>query len=122
MPTFGTYELQDHLAVEVARFYSGELREPIFVAVGKHSGYDLVTSSGKIKAELKCDSAALRTGNVCLEFWNPSLNKASGVLGTTATLWIHIVLEPGGLVAYEYEIDVLRKLAIEGGQVKSNGG
>jgi len=121
LKSFSQYELQDHLAIELARTYSQEHGEPFFAAIGKHAGYDLISGSGKIKLELKCDLVALRTGNVCLEYWNTSLSKASGVLATTATVWVHIVLEPGGLVSYEYDMDILRKLVIEEGRVKGNG-
>ena len=121
MTPISQYELQDHIAVELARIYSNEFKEVFFVAVGHYSDCDLVSRSGNVKLEIKCETTPIRTGNVCLEFWNTSLNKPSGVLSTKATVWLHLVLETQGFVAYEYDIDTLRRLVIEHGVVKSNG-
>lgn len=118
---FSEYELQDHLAAEIARIYATQYKEPFFVAVGHYQDCDLVSRSGRVKVEVKCDFAALRTGNVCIEFWNTELNEPSGVLKTHATLWLHLVLEDHGLMAIELDINVLRRLAIEHGEVRSNG-
>jgi hypothetical protein len=115
------YELQDHIAVEVARFYCSECREPFFVAVGNHPDYDIVSLSRTRRIEIKCERAARRTQNVAIEFWNTSLNQPSGVLSSKADTWLHVVLEGETLLAYEYNIDTLRKLVIESGVAKDCG-
>ncbi|MBI5021892.1 MAG: hypothetical protein HZB59_10695 [Ignavibacteriales bacterium] len=120
-PIYSSYELQEYVALEIARLYSIEYSEPFFVVVGSYSNFDIVSSSKKITIELKCETSPLRTGNVCIEFWNTSLDKPSGILGTKATIWVHIVLEKEGLIAYEYDIHTLRKVVIEQGVIRSNG-
>ncbi len=121
MQRYSRYELQDHIAIELARTYSQEYREAFFVAVGRYSDCDLISRSGKIKIEVKCETTPLRTGNVAIEYWNTDLNDASGVLQTVANFWLHLVLEEHGFIAVEYDIDILRRLVIEHGEVKSNG-
>jgi|GEM_PF-4681205 len=121
MQLFSKYELQDHVAVEIARMYSIEFKEPFFVAIGNYSDFDVCSLSKNIRIELKCESTPSRTGNICVEFWNSDLNAPSGVLATRATLWVHLVVEnDSNITAYEYDIHALRKLVIETGDIKGN--
>ncbi len=120
MNRFSPYQLQDHIATELARLYAKECQEPFFVAVGRYSDFDIASQSKKIRIEVKCETTSLRTGNVCIEYWNTDWDQASGVLHTKANLWLHLVLEELGVTALEYDIDVLRKLVIEHGEVRSN--
>ncbi len=115
------YQLQDHISVEVARVYSRELGEPFFVAVGKHSEWDLRSLSGKIKLELKVETTPIRTGNVAIEYWNTDFDQPSGILGTSATHWLHVVPDGDALLGIEYEIAMLRRLVMEEGMVQKCG-
>jgi hypothetical protein len=115
------YDLLDRLAVEVARQYNVEFKQPFFVAVGYFPDYDIVSLDRSIKVEVKCETTPIRTGNVCIEYWNTHKDRPSGIVVTTANLWVHIVLEKDGFQAYEYDVAVLRKLVIEEGRKSDNG-
>ena len=116
------YEIADHIAVELARVYSRESKEPYFVAVGNHSGYDLVSGSGSVRIELKTDVVASRSGNAAVEFWDG--DRPSGILGTTANLWVHLIPsdEEEILIAYEFLVPSLLKLCLESGRVQKAAG
>ena len=115
------YLQQDHLAIEIARLYSNTLGKPFVAVVGSHEAWDIQSVSGDVSVEIKTDSSCQRTKNVAIEYWNTDYNKASGILSTHATTWLHLVMTEGEWLAIEYEVDVLRKLCIETGVVKSNG-
>jgi hypothetical protein len=111
---------QDHLATSIARIYSNELREPFHVAIGDFPDWDIISASGKIRVEIKSETTPIRTNNVAIEFWNTEFDQPSGVLATKANRWLHLVLTPEGFLGIEYDINILRKLVIETGEVKSN--
>lgn len=115
------YLFHDHIVTDVARLYSNELHQPFRVMVGDFSGYDLASEDGKILVEVKLETTPMRTGNVAIEYWNTDLDQPSGILGSTATLWLHIIPEINSFVAYEFNVPKLQRLTIEEGKVKSNG-
>jgi len=121
MKVMNRYLQQDYLGAQIARMYSNEVGEPFFAAVGNYGDCDVQSVSGIIKIEIKTESTPIRTHNVAIEFWNIDLDMPSGVLGTKASLWLHIILTTEGWIAIEYDVDRLRKLVIEQGQIKSNG-
>lgn len=116
------YRLLDVLTAEVARHYSNETHEAFFAVMGDFPDYDIVSASQKIRIELKCETTPMRTGNACIEYWNADYDAPSGVLSTKANLWIHILPEGDSLLAIEFDVDKLRKLVIETGELKTNGG
>lgn len=116
------YRLQDMLTAEVARHYSNEMREPFFAVMGDFPDYDIISASQKVRIELKCETTPMRTGRICVEVWNLDFDAPSGVLSTKANLWIHLIPENDALLAIEYDVDRLRKLVIETGELKTNGG
>jgi hypothetical protein len=76
---------------------------------------------GDIRIEIKSEDTPSRTRNVAVEFWNTELNQASGILGTSANLWLHLIREGEAYKAIEFEVDELRRLVIEAGVVKHCG-
>lgn len=106
--------------MEIARKYSDEHHQPFLVAVGDNKEYDIISKDRKLKIEVKCETTTLRTGKIAVEYWNSQYNTPSGILATKATLWVHIVPEQGGLIAYEFEIVTLHKLVIEEKNTSSN--
>ncbi len=111
----------DTLASLIARQYSDELKEPFFVAVGDFGQWDICSNSKTYKVEIKVDVSAGESGNLCIEYWNNSLNKPSGILGTEANYWLHVVPEAKTLKCYEFKIEELHKAVIEHGRVTSGG-
>jgi hypothetical protein len=112
------YTLQDLVATEIARIYSNELNKPFMVMVGDFGGYDIASLDDTMRIELKVETTPIRTGAVAIEYYNTDFQHVSGILGTKADTWLHVVLEPEGLIAYEYDIATLRKLVIEEGVSK----
>lgn len=115
------YTFADHLAMLVARRWSNETGKPFIAVAGSFTGYDVASLDLVTRIEIKYETTPIRTGNICLEYWSLDYDRASGVLGSEATIWLHFVLEESGVTGYEFDIDTLRKLAIERGVPKSNG-
>ena len=57
--------------------------------------------NGKIKAEVKVDSMAHRTGNVFIEVF--SRGKASGISTTTAEYWVYKIEDSGSAILVSVE-------------------
>lgn len=85
-------------------FDSGDIGEKAFMSVleklsikavqrAKLQEYDIEFHIGGnvYYAEVKNDIMAESTGNIALEVFNTKRNKLSGVLGTKADIWVHIV-------------------------------
>ncbi len=115
------YKLQDLIGVELGRKLSVEYSEPLLLAIGRFGDWDLSLISGKVRWEVKLESTPKRTRNACLEYWNFDLHEPSGILGSKASRWIHVILEDDELTAYEFDIHSIRRLAIEAGSLASNG-
>ena len=115
------FEIADVRALFVARHYYEETQKPFLVSVGKFSGWDCRSTDDTMRIEVKFETTPERTGNVCIEYWNSHLDQPSGVLGTSANLWLHIIPDNGGFTAIEYEIPKLQKLVIETGYLRTNG-
>lgn len=111
-----TYGILDFIGAEIARIYSAEKGEVFFLALGEHPDYDIASASRKTTIELKVETSPIRTGNVAIEIWNTDYNKPSGILGTTALLWTHVVPHNGSLLVIEYEVPALKKLIRQHGE------
>ena len=59
-------------------------------AKGKNEFYDIIADYElqSVLFEVKYDQMVGRTGNLALEFWNPKLNKPSGIMVTLADFWV----------------------------------
>jgi hypothetical protein len=71
--------------------------------------------------EVKVDSMAAKTLNAAIEYWDSRRNKPTGILETTARLWLHCVPEGDGLRCYELDTKRLIKLCLEAGSVATGG-
>ncbi|MBI5020549.1 MAG: hypothetical protein HZB59_03860 [Ignavibacteriales bacterium] len=111
----------DHVLTDVARYYSNLDKQPYVVMVGDYPGYDIASLSEDKRLEVKVETTPIRTGNVAIEFWNSSTNRPSGILATEANIWLHIVMEKDGFIAYEFDLPSLIKLVIESGEIKKGG-
>ena len=111
------YTSADFLQCVIARHYEPRFGHA-FVTVGNFPDYDIVFPNGP-KMEVKIDRTAQTTGNACIEY--SYRNKASGILGTTASIWVHIVPSGEKLIAYEIEIKRLLRLCIEAGKCSGGG-
>ncbi|MGA9116121.1 MAG: hypothetical protein WB626_05045 [Bacteroidota bacterium] len=89
--------------------------------VGSFSDYDMISASKRFSIEFKCETTPARTGNVAIEYWNTDLDAPSGILGTKANTWIHLVPKGDHLEAMELDVNRLRKLVLEESRVESNG-
>lgn len=112
-----SYLNADILQCAVARQYESRFGHS-FVTVGNFPDFDIAFPNGP-KIELKFDKAAESTGNVCIEY--SYRNKPSGILGTSASLWVHIVPSGEKLIAYEIEIKRLLRLCFEAGKCSGGG-
>ncbi len=101
----------DILGVKIARMYSNMNEEPYFTVVGEFDGYDVCSVDGSHRIEVKSETTSRRTGNAALELWNTELDRPSGILGTTADTWLHIVEEAGKWTGYEFDIGIIRRIA-----------
>jgi hypothetical protein len=88
------------------------------VKVGNFPDYDIRFSDG-VLMEVKVDSMAEKTGNVCIEF--ASRHKPSGFVSTSSTVWLHIVPEGKKLICYELDTKRLLCLCITTGKVMNGG-
>jgi hypothetical protein len=89
--------------------------------IGDFGNFDLANIDFSKRIEVKFETTPDRTNNVAIEYWNTELKEPSGVLATEANLWVHIIKESDQIIAIELDIDVLRKLTIETGELKDNG-
>ena len=117
MQTSSKYLTADFLQCLIARHYEPRFGHS-FVTVGNFPDYDIAFPNGP-KVELKFDKAAESTGNACIEY--SYRNKPSGILGTSASLWIHVVPSGEKLIAYEIEIKRLLRLCFEFGKCSGGG-
>jgi hypothetical protein len=114
-----SFQKADILALAIARHYERK-HGPAVVSVGNAPKWDVRFEDG-FTAEIKCDEAAARTFNACVEFWNERKNCPSGILATAASHWVHCLFENGGVQCYEIEVKKLLKLCLESGTVKQGG-
>jgi hypothetical protein len=112
-----SYRSADVLQCVVARYYEPRFGHS-FVAVGNFPDYDIAFPNGP-KLEIKLDKAAEVTGNACIEY--SYRNRPSGILKTSADLWIHVVPSGDKLIAYEIELKQLLRLCFEVGKCSRGG-
>jgi len=98
----------DFIQLLVARHYEPRYGNG-FVSFGNFPAFDVKFSNG-VTLEIKFDSKASETGNACIEFWDQRRDKPSGILATTATLWVHIV--PFEAEVSCFEVDTKRLLSL----------
>lgn len=111
------YLAADFLQYVVARHYEPRFGNS-FVTVGNFPDYDISFPNGP-KMEVKIDRTAETTGNACIEY--SYRNKPSGILATSASVWIHIVPSGKKLVGYEMDVKRLLCLCIESGKCSGGG-
>ena len=72
------------------------------------SYYDILCRSGnsELKVEVKNDVKATKTGNMCIEYYNPRSQKSSGVGITQADVWAHVI----GSQALLFKVPMLKKM------------
>src|SRR6185312_15193469 len=58
---------------------------------GEFAAYDLSIEPLGVTLEVKYDDKSHFTGNLAFELYNTKSNKFSGVLGTRATFWVHVL-------------------------------
>jgi hypothetical protein len=101
---------------DFVQFIVGRHYEPKFgngfVSFGNYPQFDIKFERGP-SLEVKVDTKAQQTGNAAIEYWNTRKDKPSGILETTATLWIHIVPFETGLTCYEVDTKRLLRLCLE---------
>lgn len=73
--------------------------------------YDLICEydGEKFTAEVKYDVMSEKTGNVAFEIFNSKSNKPSGVFGTKADLWIHILPDDTNMAICICSVKKIRK-------------
>lgn len=103
-------EVSTVIETALARYYSDRFGEPMFVAVGLWSKWDLSNRSASFTVEVKFDSTATRTGHLALETFNAG--KPSGLSVTEALRWCHCVpgADPERITVYEFKVETLRRV------------
>ena len=113
------YSNADFVQCVVARHY-----EPVhgssYVSIGNLPFFD-ISFSDKVTVEVKVDAMAAKTLNAAVEYWDSRRDKPTGILETTAHLWLHCVPEGDKLRCYEIPTKKLLKLCIETGETKPGG-
>jgi len=76
----------------------------------KLSDYDLVGKFGKKKITIECkyDWLSQKTNNLAIEFFNSNKGEASGIDGTKALLWSHVILDQGNPTAWITSVKKLK--------------
>lgn len=113
------YLSADILQCAVARRYEKEHGASV-VSIGNAPKWDIRFSDGTT-LELKLDEMAQYTLNAAVEFWDTRRDKPTGILGTEAKLWVHLVPEGEALRCYELDTKRLQRLCIEVGETRTGG-
>lgn len=114
-----TYRTADIVQCAVARHYEQE-HGTSYVSIGNLPEFD-IQFADRVRMEIKVDAMAAKTLNAAIEFWDSRRDKPTGILETTASLWLHCVPENGGLRCYEIQTKKLLRLCIEAGELKAGG-
>lgn len=72
--------------------------------------YDLMCEyeEKKFTAEVKYDVMSEKTGNVAFEYFNSKSNKPSGIYGTKADLWFHLLPDGSNIVVCVCKVKKIR--------------
>lgn len=62
--------------------------------IKKNKDYDLKATNPNFTMEIKYDIYCARSGNIAIEYYNPKINKPSGLTSTKADIWVHIITNP----------------------------
>jgi hypothetical protein len=119
MAQVDSYRSADVLQCAIARHYEKPHGASV-VSIGNAPKWDIRFVNG-ITMEVKLDAMAAKTLNAAIEFWDTRRDKPTGILETTASLWLHCVPEDGGLRCYEIQTKKLLKLCLEAGELKAGG-
>ncbi|MFH0990272.1 MAG: hypothetical protein V1799_09705 [bacterium] len=109
----------DILQCIIARYFEGE-HGASTVSIGFAPKWDIRFSDGSTW-EIKFDSMARSTLNAAIEYWDTRRNKATGILETEASKWLHLVPDGNGIQCYEMNTVDLIRLCFECGKVKAGG-
>lgn len=73
--------------------------------------YDLVGKLGKKKITVECkyDWLSQKTNNLAIEFYNSNKETASGIDGTKALLWSHVILDKGNPTVWLTSVKKLKQ-------------
>lgn len=113
------YSNADQVQCAVARHYERK-HGAAYVAIGNLPKFD-IQFADKITLEVKVDVMAGKTLNAAIEFWDVRRDKPTGILETTASLWLHCVPEGEALRCYELDTKRLLRLCIETGEMRTGG-
>lgn len=82
----------------------------------KLAHYDLIGKLGKKKITVECkyDWLSQKTNNLAIEFYNSNKDEPSGVDGTKAVLWSHVILDKGNPTVWLTSVKKLKSF------IKSN--
>ena len=95
------------IEVQVARRFSEELRQPIFLPTGQFRDWDGINLSGDFSYEVKLDTMVVDTFNFCLEV--SYRGRASGISSTAAKWWLQVVPMSGTrMIVYQFDTQTLR--------------
>jgi hypothetical protein len=77
----------------------------------KLGDYDAFGKIGtkKFSIEIKYDWLSQKTNNLAIEYYNSSKDEKSGIDGTKANLWCHIILDQGNPTAWMASVKKLRE-------------
>ena len=94
---------------KVAEHYYGKNGEVLFIPVGKFSSYDIISQSKQLSFEIKFESRARDTFNLCFEY--SYRGKASGLSITDAQMWVHVVpMDNERFCCYEFSVNNLKEV------------
>jgi hypothetical protein len=76
----------------------------------KLKDYDALSKIGKKKftIEIKFDWLSQKTGNLAIEYFNSAKGEKSGIDGTKADIWIHIILDQDNPTAWATSVKKLK--------------
>lgn len=74
--------------------------------------FDLICKRPRQKqftVEVKFDHMAQKTGNLAIEYENTTQGQASGIKGTTADIWCHLILDGDNITIWMVNTNKLRE-------------
>jgi hypothetical protein len=96
------------IELEVLTYYSRRTGQVFWNPVGNFKFHDGISQSGLYSIEVKFDTMAARSLNMCVEV--ECFGRPSGITTTTAGLWIHVVpIDGSRLCCYEFSTPMLRQ-------------
>jgi hypothetical protein len=115
-----SYVTADILAVLISRRYH-RTRGAAYVSTGNVPQFDIKFSDNST-LEIKLDVTAASSNNAAVEYFDARRGTYSGILGTSATHWLHCIPDGSAITCYEIETKKLLQLCIESDALCINGG